>query len=118
MRESRHPSNAPGPFFCNADLCVACGAPLKQAPTLMAVAEGQCYFQHQPQTPEEVEQACRAMEASCCGGVGYDGDDPAIQARLAKELAARRRFMIQLARLRGRWGRAWRALRRAVGARP
>jgi hypothetical protein len=107
VREVRHPRNAPGPFFCNDDLCVSCGAPLRHAPTLIAVdeASGQCYFKRQPQTPEETEQACCAMEASCVGGVGYEGQDPAILARLEKELSARRRFLQQLARLRGRWSR-------------
>jgi hypothetical protein len=115
--EPRHPRNAPGPFFCSDRLCVSCGAPLQVAPALITVdddGEGRCYFLRQPRTPGEVEQACRAVEAACTGGVGYDGDDPAILDRLREELAARRRLAKMLGRLRGRWGRAWRSLRRAA----
>ncbi len=119
MRELRHPRNAPGPFYCDARLCVSCGEPLRAAPQLMAVdvdGDVQCYFRKQPETREELEQACRAVEAACCGGVCYGGQDPKVLARLEAELAARRRFLKQVSRLRGRWGRVWHALRRAVGA--
>jgi hypothetical protein len=123
VREYRHPRNAPGPFYCDSRLCLSCGLPLQEAPDLMTSevdedGDKRCYFRRQPETEEELERACRAVEAACCGGVCYGGTDPRVLARLEAELAARRRFLKQLARLRGRWGGLWRALRRALGARP
>jgi hypothetical protein len=41
-----------------------------------------CYFKRQPQTPEEVQQAIRAVHVGCCGAVRYGGRDPQIINRL------------------------------------
>ena len=78
--------NAPGPFFTEKDCCISCRVPETEAPDLMAFDdEGMsCYFRRQPETPAEVDRACRAVEVSCCDAVQYDGDDPQILARLSR----------------------------------
>ena len=85
-KRERTPLNAPGPFFTEKDCCISCMAPEAEAPDLMAFDEvnGSCYFRRQPVTPDEVEQACRAVAVSCCDGVQYDGDDPVILGSLHK----------------------------------
>ena len=85
-KRARTPLNAPGPFFTEKDFCISCGAPEAEAPDLMAFDDdgGSCYFRRQPQTPEEVDQACRAVEVSCCEAVQYDGNDSEILSRLRR----------------------------------
>ena len=78
--------NAPGDFFVEDGRCIACTAPEHEAPELMAHAKGgdliyHCYFRRQPETPEEVEHAIRAVFVSCCGAVQYGGSDPSILNR-------------------------------------
>jgi hypothetical protein len=83
------PLNAPGDFYVEDGLCIACEAPEHEAPALMShVKDGSrddcyhCYFKRQPQTPEEVQQAIRAVQVACCGAVRYGGRDPQIVSRL------------------------------------
>ena len=68
------------------DQCIACHAPEREAPELMSFDEdgGSCYFHRQPQTPEEIEHAVRAVWVACCDAVHYDGDDRKILARLRR----------------------------------
>jgi hypothetical protein len=85
--------NAPGDFFVEDGMCIACTVPEHEAPELMAHAEGRdliyhCYFRRQPETPEEVEHAIRAVCVSCCGAVQYGGSDPSILDRV-KEFRTR-----------------------------
>lgn len=70
-KRERTPPNAPGPFFTERHCCISCHAPEPEAPDLMAFDEEEisCYFRRQPETPEEVERACQAVWASCCGAV-------------------------------------------------
>jgi hypothetical protein len=83
-QRERTPLNAPGPFFTERDCCISCRAPEAEAPELMAFDEDaqSCYFRRQPATPEEAARAINAVAVSCCDSVQYDGDDPAILARL------------------------------------
>lgn len=85
----RFPLNAPGDFFVEDGMCIACAAPEHEAPELMAHTEHEadgyhCYFRRQPETPEEVEHAIRAVCVSCCEAVRYGGNDPKILGRLEK----------------------------------
>lgn len=85
----RHPLNVIGPFYAEDGGCITCGAPEHEAPTLIASIDepaGHCYFKRQPETLEEVEQAIRAIEVSCCGALRYDGDDERIRARVGEAL--------------------------------
>ncbi len=80
--------NAPGDFFVEDSMCIACTAPEHEAPELMAHTEEgtiyHCYFRRQPETPEEVEHAICAVYVSCCGAVQYDGTDPEVLGRLER----------------------------------
>lgn len=80
--------NAPGPFYVRANECLICYLCVEEAPDLMTggdtAEDCDCYFTRQPQTPEEIERALRAIEFCCIQAVAYDGDDPTILARIAQ----------------------------------
>jgi hypothetical protein len=83
----RHALNAPGDFYVEDQACITCGAPEVEAPSLVCFSEGEsthCYFRKQPETMDEVEQAIRAMWASCVRALRYGGNDPGILRRLAE----------------------------------
>jgi ferredoxin len=86
--DEAHPKNAPGPFYVGNSECMACGYPHVLAPDLMAWetdSEGRpshCYFKKQPETPEELEQAIKAIDGCCCGALRYSGSDPEIIKRV------------------------------------
>lgn len=83
----RFEKNAPGPFYTTGE-CMACGAPEVQAPGFLAPVESEnsdTYFVRQPSTPEEVEQACRALEVCCVNALRYGGQDPVIIRRLGND---------------------------------
>ena len=78
----RFPKNADGPFYttgyeCNASQdspaiwcgdCLWCEASEHEAPDLLAPLNDDnldTHFVRQPQTPEEIERACRAMLVCC-----------------------------------------------------
>ena len=75
--------NASGPFVVNDGECIACGAPEAEAPDLMAFDEEgrSCYFKKQPETPEELDRALRAVCVSCCEAVRYTGNDSKVLER-------------------------------------
>jgi len=82
-----YPLNAPGDFYVEDGMCIACLAPEHAAPDLMSHhsddARGyHCYFRRQPETPAERERAVRAVEVGCCGAVRYGDRDPQIIHRL------------------------------------
>ena len=92
----RFPKNAPGPFYTLGDIdsegswcgrCLSCNVPEEEAPTLLAPlteTNSDTYFVRQPETDEEVEQACCAIEVCCVDALRYGGRDPKIIARLSK----------------------------------
>lgn len=83
--KQRVPENAPGDFYVEADTCLTCCMPHREAPELMNDCTEdfrECYFRRQPQTPEEVERAIRAIGASDLACVRYGGSDQAIIRRL------------------------------------
>jgi hypothetical protein len=84
------PLNAPGPFYTLGG-CLACEAPEMEAPDLLAPLTGgndTTYFVRQPETPEEVERACRAIQVCCVMDLRYGGTDRAIIERLGNDPAA------------------------------
>lgn len=84
---ARLEKTVPGPFYGTGD-CMACGAPELEAPHLLAALVGDnydTYFVRQPATPDEVEQACRALESCCVGALRYGGQDPLIIQRLGND---------------------------------
>jgi hypothetical protein len=87
MERRRFWLNAPGDFYVEDGMCIACTAPEREAPDLMAhqsvgAVGYHCYFRRQPETPAELERAIRAVEVGCCGAVRYGGPDPEIIRRL------------------------------------
>ena len=81
---SRFEKNAPGPFYGTGG-CTACGTPEAEAPELLAALTDEnldTYFVRQPQSSDEVEHACRAIEVCCLAALRYAGRDPAILRRL------------------------------------
>jgi hypothetical protein len=84
MIHSQHPLNAPGDFYVEDGLCLACQAPEHEAPDLIGhcVDSYHCYFKRQPVTPEETLLAVRAVQVGCCGAVRYGGADRNILSRL------------------------------------
>jgi len=84
-KEENHPESAPGDFYVINEGCMSCGAPHALAPDLIGwapVDENHCTWKKQPETPEELEQAIAAFDASCCDNYRYAGADPEIIARL------------------------------------
>lgn len=78
----RHPLNAPGDFYVEANACILCGAPEVVASGLMGHSDDGCYFIKQPQTEEEIEYALNAIAVSCVSAVRYGGTDKKIIKRL------------------------------------
>jgi hypothetical protein len=92
----RFPKNVPGPFYTLGDKgedgvwcgrCLCCGLPENEAPTLLAPlsdSNDDTYFVQQPQTDQEIDAACWAVEVCCVNALRYGGRDPKILDRLRK----------------------------------
>jgi hypothetical protein len=83
--KQRVPENSPGDFYVEADTCLSCCLPHEAAPELMndcKIVFRECYFRRQPQTPEEVEHAIRAIWVSELHCLRYGGNDQAIIRKL------------------------------------
>ncbi len=79
--------NVPGPFYTTGD-CLACEAPEIEAPELLAPLTGgnlTTYFVRQPETLEEIERACKAIQVCCILDLRYAGTDRAIIERLGND---------------------------------
>jgi hypothetical protein len=96
QHRDRFPKNAPGPFYTLGDVtsegtwcgrCLSCNVPEEEAPSLLAQlteTNSDTYFVRQPETEEEIEQACCAIEVCCVDALRYGGQDPKILARLRR----------------------------------
>src|SRR5687767_12841717 len=94
IHPDRFPKNAPGPFYTLGDVgsdgkwsgqCLACTLPETQAPTLLAPLDdgnSDTYFVRQPESDDEIHQACNAAETCCVDAIRYGGKDPKIIRRL------------------------------------
>lgn len=92
----RFPKNVPGAFYILGDIsedgtwygqCLSCEVPEAEAPTLLAPLKdgnSDTYFVRQPETDDEIEQACSAIEVCCVDALRYGGKDPKILARLRR----------------------------------
>jgi hypothetical protein len=86
----RFPKNAPGAFYTLGSVgedgagcgqCLSCELPEFEAPTLLAPLTNEnsdTYFTRQPETAEEIDQACTAVEVCCVDAIRYGGKDLAI----------------------------------------
>ena len=84
MTQHRFHKNAPGSFYTTGE-CLSCGTPEAEAPECLAPLDeqnGDTYFLRQPETPEEVEHACNAINVCCADALRYGGTDPNIIRRL------------------------------------
>ena len=80
----RCPLNVAGPFYTSGD-CLACHLPEDVAPDLLAPLTNENHVTHfvkQPQTPDEIERACKAIEVCCVADLRYGGTDISIIERL------------------------------------
>jgi hypothetical protein len=87
ITKERFPENAPGDFYVENQVCIACGAPEAEAPLLIEHSKaeyGHCYFKKQPENEVELEMAICAMQVSCIAGIRYGGNDQSIIQRLFK----------------------------------
>jgi hypothetical protein len=83
----RFERNVAGDFYTTGE-CLACDAPESEAPDLLAPLEGDnfdTYFVKQPETAEEIERACRALEVCCVAALRYGGTNPEIIRRLGND---------------------------------
>lgn len=82
---SRHRQNIDGPFYVVNGECMSCGAPEMHAPNLMSHdSRGHCFFNRQPASPHETDEAIESTWASCCGALRYGGTDDRVLIRLAE----------------------------------
>jgi glyoxylase-like metal-dependent hydrolase (beta-lactamase superfamily II)/ferredoxin len=70
--QDRHPAGAPGPWFVD-DRCIDCDAARHVAPGLIErnPGDGVSYFVRQPESPEDVQMAWRAVEVCPTRSVGH-----------------------------------------------
>lgn len=97
VHPERFPKNAPGAFYTLGSVgadgkwcgqCLSCTLPESEAPTLLApLTDGNSdtYFTRQPETEEEIDQACSAAEVCCVDAIRYGGRDLAIIQRLGSD---------------------------------
>lgn len=65
--------NVPGPWYVD-DSCTPCHVCLEEAPKLLKYNEDQTYvyFLKQPESPEEIDAAQRALDICPTGSIGND----------------------------------------------
>jgi hypothetical protein len=92
----RFPKNVDGAFYTLGCVgkdgvwcgdCLSCGSPEIEAPTLLAPLTDEnsdTFFIRQPETEEEIEQACCAIDVCCTGALRYGGKDTQILLRLSR----------------------------------
>jgi len=110
----RGKKNIAGDFYTIEDGCLACMLPEGEAPTLLNDDEDEyeTFFVRQPQTPEEIEQACCAIEVCCTEALRYGGKDREIIKRLGNNPAycdynLEGRLNSIRATLYGKWYHRW-----------
>jgi len=71
--DARHPAGAPGPWYVD-DRCIDCDAARHVAPGLIErnPGDGISYFLRQPETPEEIDMAWRAVLVCPTRSVGHE----------------------------------------------
>jgi arsenite methyltransferase len=80
----RCPLNVEGPFYTGGN-CLSCGLPEIEAPDLLAPQTDKNFTTHfvkQPQTPDEIKRACKAIMSCCVNDLRYGGQDRTIISRL------------------------------------
>ncbi|MCB9637454.1 MAG: ferredoxin [Myxococcales bacterium] len=82
IHPDREVRGAAGPFYALSSRCAGCGNAVRFAPSLLLETQDpswqDSYFVRMPQTPEEIEQACAAIEHCATSALRYGGKDPTI----------------------------------------
>jgi hypothetical protein len=84
-KHQAHPASAPGDFYVEDGMCLACGVPHLVAPSLIGWVEGpdsHCFWKKQPESVAELEQALAVFGAQDAGCHRYAGHDEAILRRV------------------------------------
>jgi hypothetical protein len=84
MKYQRFDKNVPGDFYTTGE-CLACGLPENEAPNLLAKLDDEnsdTYFIKQPETLEEINDACWAAKVCCVDAIRYCGNNPQIKKQL------------------------------------
>jgi ferredoxin len=73
-KASKQPQNVPGRWYVDTS-CALCRLCLEEAPNLLSYTseETAVYFSKQPETPEEIAAAERAMDICPTLAIGDDG---------------------------------------------
>jgi glyoxylase-like metal-dependent hydrolase (beta-lactamase superfamily II)/ferredoxin len=85
QRARRHLANAPGPWFVDTS-CIDCDASRQCAPAIFAERDGQSVVVKQPETPEEIRAATRALVACPTASIGVEGEKPDPHGLFPQEL--------------------------------
>ena len=92
----REPENAPGPFYVEQGMCIACALPVEAAPENIKFHEtvciecrkgravDHCFVSRQPETPAELDRMIEVVAGSCIAAYRYCGTDPDILRRLVE----------------------------------
>jgi len=83
--ERRHPANVEGPWFVDT-ACINCDSSRQCASGLIAEGEEQSVFIRQPETPEEILRATRAMLICPVSAIGLHGSVPSTEGIFPVEL--------------------------------
>jgi ferredoxin len=68
----KQPENVPGEWYVDTS-CALCRLCLEEAPNLLTYDETAVHFFKQPETPEEINAAQRAMDVCPTLAIGNDG---------------------------------------------
>jgi ferredoxin len=72
--EKKHPLSAPGRYYVDRTLCIACGNSVNVAPNNLKMSEEMCaYVFKQPETAEEEAQCRQALEECPTEAIRDDG---------------------------------------------
>jgi hypothetical protein len=81
--------NVTGAFYSLEGGCLDCRLPESEAPTLLSDDDDdyETFFVKQPETDDETEQACKALEVCCVQALRYGGTNKKIIERLGNSPA-------------------------------
>lgn len=84
IHPERGEENVKGAFYTIKDACLDCALPEMEAPTLLCQDpdKNDTFFVKQPETEEEIKQACEAIKVCCVNALRYGGKDPEIITQL------------------------------------
>ncbi len=84
LHPERGEENVEGAFYTLSGVCLDCDLPEEEAPTLLCQDpdKSDTFFVKQPETKEEIQQACEAIRVCCTNALRYGGKNPEIISQL------------------------------------